>query len=437
MAASFIGLFWISMGMVTFNRTFPPQNCEQFQEIYGENLEKYAFLDYTAVTTEGNKKASDGTLQCFCGDMTPEQVALNYGPEDGAPICEYYSKEANTAYWLSSTLGYGITTVNYVIRTIVISLIEGIGYKTETRQLAEVTAFTFYSLFFNTAFLFVLVNANMEEQPINFFMTRGSYPDFDSDWFRFVGNIIVYTNLFNAIFPLIEVVIYWALRMAYVIVDKRCNCFGKNNKYVTNAKTLQQYIDLYAGDIYYMHYKYSAIMNICFCTLIYGIGMPYLYPTAILALLVLYVSEKLMLYYSYRQPPAYDNRLSDYVITAMQYVPIWMMLFGYWMLSNKQLNSNDYLSMRETKNDIPITSHTIVDVISLEGWQMPAWPMLAMAIFFAVLKVFNGPLNKLFNKCFPGWKIGDLDINEVIGGYWESLDDDDLNWSIKEEEQFR
>jgi hypothetical protein len=60
-------------------------------------------------------------------------------------------------------------------------------------------------------------------------MTRGSYPDFDSEWFKNVGNIMVYTNLFNAIFPLIEIVLYWAIRMAYIIVDKRCKCFGKKN----------------------------------------------------------------------------------------------------------------------------------------------------------------------------------------------------------------
>jgi hypothetical protein len=60
-----------------------------------------------------------------------------------------------------------------------------------------------------------------------------------------------------------------------------------------------------------------------------------------------------------------------------------------------------------------------------------------MAIFFLILKVFNTQLNKLFNKCFPGWMIGDLDLNEDIEGYWESLDDDDLGWSIKEEERFR
>jgi hypothetical protein len=249
--------------------------------------------------------------------MSPEEEALNYGPGEGADICVFYGDAATVAAWLSGTLGYLITTVNYIIRSIVILLIENIGYKTQTRQLAEVTAFTFYSLFFNTAFLFVLVNANMEEQPINFFMTRGSYPDFNSEWFLNVGNILVYTNVFNAVFPLIEVVLYWAIRMAYIIVDKRCKCFSKDSKYTTNAQTLQQYIDLYSGDIYYMHYKYSAIMNICFVTLIYGIGMPYLYPTAVVAMVILYISEKLMLYYSYRQPPAYDNRLSDYVITAM------------------------------------------------------------------------------------------------------------------------
>ena len=84
-----------------------------------------------------------------------------------------------------------------------------------------------------------------------------------------------------------------------------------------------------------MHYKYSAILNIVFVTLMYGIGIPILFPIAVVALVILYVSEKYMLYYSYRQPPVYDIRLSDYVMGTMQLAPIFMMVFGYWMLSSR------------------------------------------------------------------------------------------------------
>jgi len=48
-----------------------------------------------------------------------------------------------------------------------------------------------------------------------------------------------------------------------------------------------------------MHFKYASIMNIVFITLMYGIGLPILFPLAVLALVILYVSEKYMLYFAY------------------------------------------------------------------------------------------------------------------------------------------
>lgn len=59
------------------------------------------------------------------------------------------------------------------------------------------------------------------------------------------------------------------------------------------------------------------------------------------------------------------------------------------------------------------------------------------AIIYFLMIMFNDRLNKLFNRCFPNWVIGDCDPNEEIGTYWASLDENDLMWSLKEEEQFR
>lgn len=75
------------------------------------------------------------------------------------------------------------------------------------------TQFTFYAQFFNTAFLLLLVNANLDEQPISLGLTGGGYSDFDSGWSVEVGNIIVYTMTFNAVFPLAGIGIGYALRI--------------------------------------------------------------------------------------------------------------------------------------------------------------------------------------------------------------------------------
>jgi len=50
-----------------------------------------------------------------------------------------------------------------VLRTICIKLVAWIGYPTETQKLEETTKVTFYVQFFNTAFLLMLVNADLRE----------------------------------------------------------------------------------------------------------------------------------------------------------------------------------------------------------------------------------------------------------------------------------
>jgi hypothetical protein len=109
-------------------------------------------------------------------------------------------------------------------------------------------------------------------------------------------------------------------------------------------------------------------MNIVFVTLIYGIAMPVLFIIAVFALVIVYYSEKALLYYSYRQPPSYDSRLPNRFLKTIQWAPVPMLLFNYWVFSSKQLLSNDYLEGREHANDSPRSNHTFDQVVSAEGW---------------------------------------------------------------------
>jgi hypothetical protein len=109
---------------------------------------------------------------------------------------------------------------------------------------------------------------------------------------------------------LIEALGYFCLRLFFRILDHGCSC----DKYKTKKTSIQSYIDTYTGPVYLMHYKYAALLNIVFVTFMYGLGMPILFPIAILSFIILYLQEKMMLYYGYRVPPMYDERLSQTVL---------------------------------------------------------------------------------------------------------------------------
>lgn len=263
-------------------------------------------------------------------------------------------------------MSYIIIGINYVLRLFIIALIIYVGYPTESEQTSMITDWVFATQFLNTAFLLLAANANMAEQgPILGFIFKGTIPDFDDKWFNDVGYSMMYAMEFNIYWPLLEFVCYWGMRFGFRLLDRGLTSC---DTYQTKCTTLQQYVELYSGPVYFIHYKYSSILNIAFVTFMYGLGIPVMYPIAVAQFFILYLVEKLMIYYSYRQPPMYDNKLNDRVLGLMTYAPLFMLTFGYWMVSNKQLLSNDNINYRVLSNDVLPTGHIWTSVFKAEGY---------------------------------------------------------------------
>ena len=194
-----------------------------------------------------------------------------------------------------------------------IMLVDWIRFPTETIRLSKTTTVTFWVQFFNSGFLLLLVNANMTEQPFAFGLTSGSIPDFNNQWYRGVGNVIIGAMFFNLYYPLLEAGLYWAMRVWGRFRDRSCRCSGRTTK----TKSIQAYLNVYSGPVYYMHYKWSTIMTNTFITFMYGFGMPILFPLAMGSFIILYIVEKFLLFYGYRLPPMYDEQLSQDVLNKL------------------------------------------------------------------------------------------------------------------------
>ena len=143
--------------------------------------------------------------------------------------------------------------------------------------------------------------------------------------------------MFNVYWPVMEACVWWGYRLAFRLLDRR---FKSCNDEKTNKTTIQQYVEIYSGPIFFIHYKYSSILNITFVTMMYGLGIPVLFPIAAVSMVTLYFVEKFMVYYIYRQPPMYDEKLNNNVLGLMTYAPLLFLSFGYWMLSSNQLLGN-------------------------------------------------------------------------------------------------
>ncbi len=61
---------------------------------------------------------------------------------------------------------------------------------------------------------------------------------------------------------------------------------------VSKSKTKQQFINRYSGPEYMVHYRYALLMVIIFTCMMYGIGLPLLFPIATINLCIMYAVDR-------------------------------------------------------------------------------------------------------------------------------------------------
>jgi len=112
--------------------------------------------------------------------------------------------------YLLKLSSYVIVVLNLLLRFIIIYVFNKTGFNTETSKMTYITIAIFMSQFFNTGLQAMLINSNL-------LIFRGNDPDFNSRWFKNVGDPIV-TSLYAQMYlPFITLASNWG-----VIILKRC-----------------------------------------------------------------------------------------------------------------------------------------------------------------------------------------------------------------------
>lgn len=111
-----------------------------------------------------------------------------------------------------------------------------------------------------------------------------------------------------------------------------------------------------------IHFKYSDALNITYVTLLFGLGMPILFPIAIITLSLQELFEKITIAKVARLPPAMDNQLNDSALNLFSFAPIFLIMNGYWMVDNKAIFDN-FWDYRMKAQDNMKSGH-LIDVFS-------------------------------------------------------------------------
>ena len=64
--------------------------------------------------------------------------------------------------------------------------------------------------------------------------------------------------------------------------------------------------------------------------MMYGVGLPILFPIACASLILMYMMDLYMIFYVYRKPPDYDTNLHDSQLKQMEAAVFIFLAFGVW-----------------------------------------------------------------------------------------------------------
>lgn len=241
----------------------------------------------------------------------------------------------------TNTVMVVIIVINMILKDITIRLITWIGYDTFSELMTKITNGVFIALFFNTGILLLLVQANFGE--VSTFLGTifsGVFYDYTPGWYGLVGETLVSTMMLNAFMP----PVYEAMTVVQVWLFQRMDQSFEKDKveriYKTKTTQIYAYLDLYTGPDYIVHYKYSTILNIIYVTMLYGLGMPILFPIAVVSFFIFWATERYQIAYCYQLPPAMDDKMTTNAMTLLSYTPIMFLFNGFWMLGNRQIFEN-------------------------------------------------------------------------------------------------
>lgn len=291
-----------------------------------ENYMKYASLDKSATMNFQGQ----GFYMCYC----KKYGSLSSLAQEGVTLCETYAKDTSTGLLLTNLVTVLVSIINIVIRKLNIFLISKVGFHTESGETSLIMQSIFVATFINTGIILLLTNANLSYSVLSFIPIDNQFADLDRNWYLDIAPSLTQTMLIQAFFPYIEFMMNWSIKWLLRRKDTGC-CKGKDKTLRTKTVTLQQYVNLHAGPVYMMHFKYSSILTQVFVSFMYGMNIPALIPITWFGIFNMFIVERLNMAYFYQKPPMYDQKLNDAVLGLLQWAPLLMFVFGYWAMGNE------------------------------------------------------------------------------------------------------
>jgi hypothetical protein len=155
-----------------------------------------------------------------------------------------------------------------------------------------------------------------------------------------------------------------------------------------------QYVEIYSGPEYSIHYRFSSILNTVFVTAMYGTALPILFPIGLMAFVILYVWERVLICYYYKQPPMFSEVMTRSAYKSLSYAPLVYIMMTFWYLGNNQVYENLTFPIK-TADEVVKSGHTVAYELANLKWDQ-SLPPFVMSVIMLIMLPFGFVAKKIF-----------------------------------------
>jgi hypothetical protein len=391
--ASIAGVSVVKSYNARLGRLYPPVDCKTMTEKYNGEITKsdvvldemllsrvetnYTFTSANATDNAMNiqfveKVTKDSLLQCYCsniignpliyGDFRSSKYFFNpYNDIENISLSNatintpHASDYPNGDWCVKYAFDYGeiqaltvggvmlVVVINIVLKMVMKNLVRFEHPQSKSEYSVSLARKLFIVQLINTAAILLIVNGNLNSMGINNglldgLIFGGDYDDFNSQWYGTVGSSLVLTMLINMLTPLYSPVGNCVTRGLKRAGDRaKClKCCCQDRQY-SKKLTQAEYESLWNGGDFELPNRYGALQMVYWVTLIYGTGLPILYPMAFCYFTLAYWVDKWALTKLYNKPMQTDEKVAASVTGNMTYAILVHVMFATWKYSNSKI----------------------------------------------------------------------------------------------------
>jgi len=208
-------------------------------------------------------------------------------------------------------------------------------------------------------------------------------------------------------------------------IDQRWAATEEEIRRTTKATQVAQYVAKHAGEPYIVHFKLSMVFNIVFVTMLYGMGIPLLFPIGVFAGFIFWALERYCVAYTYQAPPSLDDRLTKNAVSVLSKAPVFYMVNGFWMLTNTQI-FNGYVAPISQQGEHMETGHTVASSLGTNQ----AAPLFLMSVAVFVIIILEAYFKEHLVKWGFALSSNEIEVDENLPDFYLAVKLSDADWLV-------